>query len=139
MNTNQITVFFYGLFMDKELLASKGIEPTESAIGYVDGYALHIGERATLLPEENGRAYGVLMTISSEDAKALYSEPSVADYVPETVVVTLMDNTEVSAACYNLPTDKLVGTNPQYALALLGLATKLGLPDSYLRHISSKI
>ena len=135
MNTDQIMVFFYGLFMDKSLLASKGVRPTESTIGYVDGFGLHVGKRATLLPKANSRAYGVVMKINSEDAAALYSEPSVADYVAEPVVVKLPGNAQVSAACYNLPAAKLTGANPEYAAALLTLATKLGLPDSYLRHI----
>ncbi len=139
MSTNEITVFFYGLFMDESLLASKGAHATEPTIGYVDGYSLRIGERATLLPESNSRAYGVLMKIASEDAAALYSEQSVADYVAETVVVTLPRDIQVSAVCYNLPAAKLVGTNPEYAAALLALATKLGLPDSYLRHIRNAV
>ena len=68
MSTNESMLFFYGLFMDESLLASKGIRPTESTVGYVDGYGLRIGKRATLLPEANSRAYGVLMKIASEDA-----------------------------------------------------------------------
>ena len=121
--------------MDESILASKGVQPVESAVGYVDGYALRIGERATLLPEANNRAYGVMMKISVEDAAALYSEPSVADYVAETVLVNLPNDVRVSAVCYNLPAAKLAGTNPAYAAALLSLATRLGLPDSYLEKI----
>ena len=121
--------------MDESILASKGVHPVESAVGHVDGYTLCIGERATLLPEANSRAYGVLMKIAAEDAAALYSEPSVADYVAETVVVNLPNDIRVSAVCYNLPAAKLAGTNPQYAAALLSLATRLGLPDSYLEKI----
>jgi hypothetical protein len=135
MNTNALKVFFYGLFMDESLLASKGIRPTESTIGYVDGFGLHIGERATLLPEANSRAYGVLMNITSEEVAALYSEQSVADYIAEPVVVNLPGDSRVSAVCYNLPAAKLTGTNPDYAAALLTLATKLGLPESHIRHI----
>jgi len=139
MNTNAIRVFFYGLFMDESLLASKDVRPTESTIGYVDGFSLHIGKRATLLPEANSRAYGVLMKITSEGAAALYSEQSVADYVAEPVVVKLPGNIQVSAVCYNLPAARLTGTNPEYAAALLTLATKLGLPDSYLGHIRNAV
>jgi hypothetical protein len=139
MSTNKIMVFFYGLFMDESLLASKGAHVTEPTIGYVDGYSLHIGERATLLPESNGRAYGMLMKIAPEDAAALYSEQSVADYVDEPVIVTLPGDIQVSAVCYNLPAAKLAGANPEYAAALLALATKLGLPDSYLRHIRKAV
>ena len=135
MSETEIAVFFYGLFMDESLLASKGVHATESATGYVDGYGLYIGERATLLPEPNGRAHGVLMKIAPEDVAALYSEQSVADYVAEPVVVTLPGEVRVSAVCYNLPAEKLAGTNPAYAAALLTVATERGLPDSYLRHI----
>jgi len=139
MNTNEIMVFFYGLFMDETLLASLDVHPTEQTIGYVEGYGLHIGRRATLLPEANSRAYGVLMKIASEDIAALYAEQSVADYVAEHVVVTLPGGIQVSAVCYNLPAAKLTGTNPEYAAALLALASKLGLPDSYLSHIRNAV
>ena len=121
--------------MDESLLASKGVHPTESTIGYVDGFCLHIGKRATLLPDAKGRAYGVLMKITSEGAAALYSEQSVADYVVEPVVVKLPGDIQVSAVCYNLPAASLAGANPEYAAALLTLATKLGLPNSYLIQI----
>jgi hypothetical protein len=139
MSASEIQVFFYGLFMDESLLASKGAHPTEPTIGYVDGYALRIGERATLLPESNSRAYGVLMKMPAEDAAALYCEESVADYVAEPVVVTLPGDIQVSTVCYNLPAAKLVGTNPEYAAELLALATKLGLPDGYLRQIRNAV
>ena len=139
MNTNTKMVFFYGLFMDESLLASKGVRPTESTIGYVDGFGLHIGKRATLVPEANSRAYGVLMRITSEDAAVLYSEQSVADYVAEPVVVKLPGDIKVSAVSYNLPTARLSGTNSEYAAALLALATKLGLPDSYIAHIRKSV
>ena len=33
----------------------------------------------------------------------------------------------------------MAGTNPEYAASLLALATKLGLPDSYLRHIRDTV
>jgi hypothetical protein len=49
----------------------------------------------------------------------------------------LPDGAQVAAVCYNLPATKLTGTNPEYAAALLALATKLGMPDSYLARIRS--
>lgn len=139
MNETDIAVFFYGLFMDESLLASKGVRAKESTTGYVEGYRLYIGERATLLPEPNSRAYGVLMKIAPEHAAALYSERSVADYVAEPVVVILPGGAEASAVCYNLPADKLAGTNPAYAADLLALATELGLPGSYLEQIRNAV
>ena len=128
-------VFFYGLFMDESLLATKGIRPSEVKVGFVDGYELRIGERATLLHRPDGRAYGVTMDITPSEAAELYAEESVADYSPEPVIVELRDGTRVEASCYNLPGDKVTGANKEYAESLLDLATRLGFPDSYLDHL----
>ncbi len=128
-------VFFYGLFMDESLLATKGIEPSEVSLGFVDGYGLRIGERATLVRRPDSRAYGATMDIAPGEATALYAEDSVADYLPETVLVELMDGRQVEATCYNLPSDKVTGANTEYAESLLEVATRLNFPDAYLDQI----
>ncbi len=134
--TETMRVFFYGLFMDEALLAKKGVTASNAVIGHVDGFGLRIGERATLLRSRDGRAYGVMMDIVPSDAKTLYSEDSVADYVPESVCVETEDGSKFDATCYNLPIDKVTGTNKEYAESLLVVATKLGFPVSYLDQIS---
>jgi hypothetical protein len=121
--------------MDENLLTGKGIKPTEVSTGFVDGYGLCIGERATLLRRPNGRAFGAVMDIAPHEATELYAEDSVADYVPEPVTVELMDGTKVEATCYNLPGAKVTGTNKDYAESLLQVAGRLGLPESYLDEI----
>lgn len=130
-----MNVFFYGLFMDKALLAEKGVHPISASNGYVDGFALKIAERATLLRSVGSRAYGVVMNIDSKEAEGLYAESSVVDYVPEPVVVELSDGRQVDAACYNLPADRISGANEDYARLLEDLARGLGFPDSYLDQI----
>lgn len=128
-------VFFYGLFMDERLLATKGIAASGMKTGFVDGFELRIGERATLMRQPDSRAYGVVMEMARGEAAALYAEKSVADYVPEPVMVELMDGTRIEATCYNLPGDKVSGTNKAYAEALLDVAARLRFPDSYLDQI----
>lgn len=128
-------VFFYGLFMDEALLAKKGISPNSTDVGFVDGFKLRIGERATLVRSGGSRSYGVMMSISSDEANELYSESSVADYVPESVTVVLADGNKVEATCFNLPVDKVAGTNRAYTEALWELANSLGLPEHYLAEI----
>lgn len=75
------------------------------------------------------------MDIDPSDAKTLYSEDSVADYLPESVCVVTEDGSKFDATCYNLPIDKVTGTNKEYAESLLVVATKLGFPVSYLDQI----
>lgn len=122
--------------MDVDLLAKKGITPQVAVVGHVNGFSLHIGERATLLRSAGARAYGVMMEISSGEAKDLYAESSVADYVPEVITVALMDGSKVEASCYILPDDKITETNRDYAEALLQVAIKLALPDTYIAEIA---
>lgn len=121
--------------MDENHLAAKGISPRRSEVGHVDGFALRIGERATLVVSEGGCAYGVLMEISADEAKRLYSDPGVVDYVAETLTVELVDGTQAEASCYLLPENKIVGANKDYAKALCALAIRLGLPERYVSEI----
>jgi hypothetical protein len=130
-------VFFYGLFMDEGLLEAKGVRTSEVRVGCVSGYELRIGQRATLVPAPGAQAWGVLMTLESKAVDALYREQSVADYRPEAVTVELIDGQRVPAVCYNLPSERIRGTNPTYARSLLALATRLALPHRYLEEIRS--
>lgn len=133
------TIFFYGLFMDADLLADKGLRPTVVGRAVLPGYRIHIGDRATLLPAESRHAHGVVMELSDREAEALYSEQSVLEYVRETVQVTLVDTPVViDAWCYNLPAGHgLSGSNPTYAARLSGLVASLGFEPAYVEEIAA--
>ena len=73
----RIAVFFYGLFMDADILRSKAIDPAGPRRASVSGFALRIGQRATLVPDPDGRAHGVLMELQHEEIDRLYADPSV--------------------------------------------------------------
>lgn len=128
-------VFFYGLFMDVSILNENGVAASNPRKGYLDGYALKIGKRASLVPCENERSYGIVMTAGSEAIRKLYAQPGVADYIPEEVNVVTDKHDVVTAVCYNLPIESLSGTNEVYALSLHKLAKKEGFPVAYLEKI----
>lgn len=130
-------IFFYGLFMDRTLLAGQGFHPEVIGPAVLREYRIHIGARATLLPAAGSRAYGVVMELSDEEARALYSEPSVRGYVPERVRVELLASGEtVDADCYNLPRELAqAGTNPDYARRLAQLVEELGFDAAYVEEI----
>ena len=50
MIDRRIDAFFYGLFLDIETLRESGAAPVNPRRAYVDGVALRIGRRATLVP-----------------------------------------------------------------------------------------
>lgn len=132
-------VFFYGLFMDKDILTKNGIHPSHPRKGFINNYTLKIGDRASLIPCENEKAYGVVMEVTDEEMVKLYAEKSVADYIPEKVEVITELNEHLMATCYNLPLELLTGTNSEYAKSLYELAKKLKFPKGYLEKINRNL
>lgn len=131
-------IFFYGLFMDVRLLRGKGLHPTVIGPAELRGYQMHIGNRASLVPEASSISYGMLMDLPDEEATALYSAPDLRDYCPEEVSATLSsDRTDRTSLCYNLPHDKLgAGKNSDYADQLSALVLELGFPPVYASEIT---
>jgi hypothetical protein len=132
-------VFFYGLFMDQDLLKEKGITPSTWQKAWANNFALKIGERASLVKEPGARSYGVVMTLEQTQITELYAEKSVKEYQPEKLTVEYEDATCEEVTCYNLPANLSRGTNRAYAQKLLDVTTGLDFPDEFLKHVESFI
>jgi hypothetical protein len=131
--TRSADVFFYGLFMDQDLLRAKGVEPKNVELAAVDDLVLRIGQRAALVPAAGARVHGVVMSLTLAELDRLYSEPSVQAYKPQAVLARLASGGTVAALCYNLlqppsPAER----NPEYAAKLRIVAEKVGLPELYV-------
>jgi hypothetical protein len=136
MACRRIEVFFYGLFMDADLLRTKGVNPANIRPASVSGFALRIGQRATLLRNPNGLAHGILMELTHAEVEQLYSESSVRTYRPEAVLCKLNDGSLIPALCFNLlEPPRPEEANSEYAAKLRGLAARLGLPSDYVDSI----
>lgn len=136
MGARRIEVFVYGLFMDVDLLRTKGVYPTNIRPASVPGFALRIGQRATLLRNPNGLAHGILMELTHAEIDQLYAEPTVQAYRPEAVLCELNDGSRIPALCFNLiEPPRPEEANSEYAAKLRGLATRLGLPSDYVNDI----
>jgi hypothetical protein len=131
----RIPVFFYGLFMDEEILRSKGVDPSNARRASVDGFALRIGRRATLVPSPGSRAHGLLIDLTRPDVETLYADPGVNMYRPEPAIC-ITERGTVAALVYTLldepsPDER----NDEYAGKLRELARKVGLPGGWVEGI----
>ena len=135
MEARRVGVFFYGLFMDPDLLRGKGLQPENARRARVRGMRLRIGQRAALEPDSDGVVHGMLFELTHADIERLYSEPSVAPYRPEAVVVEPDAGDPLAALCYNLPSTPTDEPNLEYVRKLRELATRLGLPAGYVSSI----
>ena len=134
MASRHISVFFYGLFMDADLLRSKGAMPHNIRAASVAGFALRIGQRATMTPYAGGRVHGLLMELTQTEIDQLYLDASVRAYRPEAVLCELQDGSCIPALCFNL-TEVPREANAEYAKKLRELAASVGLPSQYVDSI----
>ena len=136
MTSRRTDVFFYGLFMDQDLLRAKGIEPQAAQLASVSGFVLRIGQRAAMAPDANGRVHGVVMSLTQGELEHLYSEPSVQAYKPHEVLAQLATGGTTAALCYNLSEPPAASErNPEYAAKLRVVAERVGLPPDYVASI----
>ena len=138
MTDRCIDAFFYGLFMDVDVLRDNAVTPVNPRPGYVDGFALRIGQRATLLPAHGARAYGMLVALTHSELERLYAGSGLEHYRPEAVLARTLEGEPTAALCYNLreapsPHER----NPDYAARLQDVLRKLGFPLEYIASVSS--
>ena len=131
------TVFFYGLFMDASLLNSFGIEANNIKTAQLPNYRLHIGERATLIPEEGCVSYGLVMDIDQQELKRLYQMDGVQDYEPVPIHVVTDKDQSIEAKTYLLQEGLVSGTNSEYAKKLISVAESVGLPETAIKDIKT--
>jgi gamma-glutamyl AIG2-like cyclotransferase len=139
MTERRIEVFFYGLFMDHEILRNSGVAPMNPRRAYVEGFALRIGQRATLVPSEGARVYGMLSSLAQSELDRLYAAPGLEKYRPETVVAQPLDGTPTPALCYNLgDAPQALERNPEYAARLQRVLRDLDFPEEYVASIGER-
>ena len=131
MDEKLIDVFFYGLFMDPELLVGKGITPRDPRRGMTESYALRIGQRATLVPETGARAYGMLYALTQAELDRLYGQPGLEDYRAQRIAVRGDDGATWTAMCYLAAAPAPGEASADYAARLRKVLNRLGFPPEY--------
>ncbi len=140
MSERSVDCFFYGLFMDEEVLVQAGVSPFNSRQAYVSGFKLQIGARATLVPDPGAISHGMVISLSHSDLDRLYGAPGLEGYRPEAVLAHIADTDSIPALCYNLvsaPGDN--ERNPEYARRLGNVLRKLKFPPGYVASIARSV
>jgi hypothetical protein len=137
MTGRRIDVFFYGVFVDIDVLSATGATPSNPRRAHVDGFALRIGQRATLVPTTGSRVYGMIFALTHLELERIYSAPDLKTYRPEAVLAQPLEGLLKPALCYVLPEPPRPGErNPEYTARLQRALTKLGFPADYVASIS---
>ena len=136
MSDRRVDAFFYGLFMDPDILRESGVVPTNPRRACVEDVALRIGQRATLVPSVGNRAYGMLVALTHAELDRLYGAPGLEHYRPEAVLAHPLAGAPVPALCYNLrEAPRPHERNPEYAARLQRALAKLEFPPDYVASV----
>lgn len=138
---SDVTVFFYGWFMDPELLTQQGLSPSTPLVAKLPDYKFILGQRASMIPSSDETAWGTVMTLNQDELTNLYAEPSVNEYKPVEVVCVDEDQNKISAVTYILPLDypHMPPQSSDYARKLHNICIKLELPRQYTNKIQTMI
>ena len=137
MTQRRFDGFFYGLFMDADVLADAGVSPVNPRSAFVDDYCLMLGNRATLWPVAGQRAYGMIFSLTRSELSTLYSGAGLEVYQPEAISAITLDHAVVTPClCYNLPqAPHEHERNPAYTEKLKIALSKLDFPADYIDSI----
>lgn len=121
-------VFFYGLYMDPEILRQKDVGPRNPRIGKLENYRLKIGNKATLLREDGSCAWGMVYSLTHAEINSLYWGAGLDDYAAEAVMVKVGDDLVVALCCNLIEPPAENESNPDYQAKLQQAMDRLGMP-----------
>jgi len=137
MTERRVDGFFYGLFMDADILRESDIVPENPRRAFANGFALRIGRRATLVPADGARAYGMVFALSHDALDRLYGAPGLEDYRPEAIIARTLNGDSLPALCFNLRQAPAPDeANADYAARLRRALEKLGFPADYIASVA---
>jgi hypothetical protein len=133
---DRVAAFFYGLYMDAEVLARFGVVPNRLQQASLDGYRIQIGQKATLVADSEATVHGILADLQHHELETLYATGDLSAYYQIQVLATVEGSGHIHAVCYIAEEDQ-APRNREYAFDLAQLARKLSLPASYCREIEA--
>lgn len=138
---HRVDVFFYGSYINFDVLAEAGIDTRPYDLVRLPGYRLHIGPLANLVADDAHQAYGILTGLTHSELGTLYGEHARkklgGEYYPEAVLVFNIRNALMPALCYLSHDMAPASPDPDYVDRILDPAREYGFPEDYLESIES--
>jgi hypothetical protein len=132
-----VWAFFYGSFINLDVLKQTGYVPGQYEVAKLDGFDIHIRPLATLVRSDQHCVYGVVASGTPEQLNRLYSQDWVKNYLPEAVLVETLDGKWRPALCYIAPVAETRPAANDYIDRIVGPARQHGFPAWYLARLES--
>ena len=135
----KVWTFFYGSFMNPEVLGKAQVRPTEAQMARLDGWDIRIAPHATLVPVNGRSVFGVLGQLTHPDLEKLYTKDwfGFGTYLPEAVLVADSAGRFLPALTYVAWDMEGGRPSEEYLHKIVIVAQQFKFPDWYINRIKS--
>jgi hypothetical protein len=130
-----VWTFFYGSFMDLEVLKQGGFVPQQYEVAKLNGFDIEIQPLATLVRSDQHSVYGIVASGTHEQLRRLYGQDWLGTYLPEPVLVETLDGKCRAAFCYIAPAGGSRPATNDYIDRIIGPAERYGFPPWYIARL----
>jgi AIG2-like family len=133
--TRRVWTFFYGSYMNPDVLAEVDLRPPVFEVARLDGFEITIGPRANLIPSEGAAVYGVLAEATQDELGRLYAHARDVlgeSYLPEAVLVQTRDLKWRPALCYIAAEMERRPPEAAYVGRIVAAAKRFAFPRWYV-------
>jgi hypothetical protein len=140
MAESRVWTFFYGSYMNFNVLREVNYVPEKWEVARLAGYDIRIQPRANLLRSEEHSVYGILATGTHAELDRLYAHAKDVlgeVYLPEAVLAETCDGKWIPALCYICPAMEPRAAQRDYVDRIIAPARKNGFPAWYIQRLES--
>jgi hypothetical protein len=136
----KVWVFFYGSYMNFDVLREVGLVPEQWEVARLSGFDIRIQPRANLIRSEKDCVYGIAATASHAELGRLYDHARDVlgeIYLPEAVMVQHASGVWRPCLCYICPDMAPRTAESAYVERIIRPARDFGIPAWYVRRLES--
>ncbi len=141
MSKYKVDVFFYGSYINFDVLAEVEIYERSYQVAWLPNYKLVISPLANLAKDQSFVTLGIATKLNHDELNRLYIEHARdklgGNYLPEAVLVYISRNSMMPALSYISHEMEAARPETEYVDRILRPARKYGFPSHYLEHIES--
>ncbi len=135
-----IVTFFYGSYINLDVLRELDLVPERVEVARLPGFDLLIRPLANLVPSDEHTVYGILATATHAELDRLYKHAQHVlggTYLPRAVLAYTVSGQLEPALCYIAPSLKPAPASADYVQRILKPALAYGFPAWYTKKIES--
>jgi len=140
MTEPKVWTFFYGSYMNFEVLKEVSFIPARWEVAKLSGFDIRIQPRANLVRSERDCVYGIVATATPQELSRLYAHAKNVlgeIYLPEAVLVETLEGKWKPVLCYICPAMESHPAANDYLDRIVGPANALGFPQWYVERLES--